>query len=220
MSLFNRQVIFFLNTLCKICRPGVLIFLLLLCFKPCHGDIYSWTDRDGVKHFSNIEPSRAHEFEEFSEVRPVFKGHDFRVLKIYDGDTIKAAGHGLTFKIRLVGIDCPEAGYKGQKGQAYSREAASFLENLLKDNTIAVKSYGTGGYDRQLAEIFIGDRNINLEMIKAGLAEVYQGRLPAGLDSERYVLEESRAKSAGRGMWVQGNTYMSPKLWRKIHPRK
>jgi len=32
-------------------------------------------------------------------------GGEFKVTKVYDGDTVKAEGHDITIKIRLVGID-------------------------------------------------------------------------------------------------------------------
>jgi endonuclease YncB( thermonuclease family) len=43
----------------------------------------------------------------------------------------------------------------------------------VKKDFIAVFAYATG-----LVEVFSDDKNINLEMIKAGLAEVYKGRPP------------------------------------------
>ncbi len=200
------------------------IFILLLIIFSCSflflGNIYFWTDENGIRHFSNIAPARNQNVEEFEESNSVFKGQKFKVIKIYDGDTIKATGLDLHFKIRLVGIDCPETGYGAREDQPFSRKAKQYLEKLLGNQKIAIKSYGTGGYNRQLAEIFVNGRNVNLEMIKAGFAEVYKGRRPKKLDSKTYLREESRAKRAGKGMWAQGNSYISPRQWRKDHPRK
>jgi endonuclease YncB( thermonuclease family) len=36
----------------------------------------------------------------------------FKVTRVYDGDTIKAEGHDITIKVRLVGIDAPETSKK------------------------------------------------------------------------------------------------------------
>ena len=200
----------------------ILICLFLIHFSstPIYGNIYFWTDDNGIRHFSNIAPAQNQRVEEFQESNNVFKGHKFRVLKVYDGDTIKVTGLDLTFKIRLVGIDCPETGYGNKKDQPFSQKAKKYLKNLLGNQKIAIKSYGTGGYNRQLAEVFVNGKNTNLEMIKAGLAEVYKGSRPKNLDSKTYLREESRAKRAGKGVWSQGNSYISPKQWRKDHPRK
>ena len=36
----------------------------------------------------------------------------FKVTRVYDGDTIKAKGHEIEIKVRLVGIDAPETSKK------------------------------------------------------------------------------------------------------------
>ena len=201
-------------------RILICFFLILVFSTSAHGNIYSWTDDNGIRHFSNIAPAQNQRVEEFKESNTVFKGHKFRVLKVYDGDTIKVTGLDLTFKIRLVGIDCPETGYGTREDQPFSQKAKKYLENLLGNQKIAIKNYGTGGYNRQLAEVFVNGKNANLEMIKAGFAEVYKGSRPKKLDSETYLREESRAKRAKKGVWSQGNSYISPRKWRKDHPRK
>jgi endonuclease YncB( thermonuclease family) len=76
---------------------------------------------------------------------------------------------------------------------------------------------GFDGDGRMLGEVFSEDRNINLEMVKAGLAEVYRGTPVAGLDLELYWKAEREAKAAKRGMWVQGDKYVSPGEWRRTH---
>ena len=35
--------------------------------------------------------------------------HQFKVIRVYDGDTIKVEGYGTQAVIRLAGIDAPEA---------------------------------------------------------------------------------------------------------------
>jgi endonuclease YncB( thermonuclease family) len=207
----------FLHVLCILFLSGFL-----------YGNIYFWTDENGIKHFSNIAPPLNGTVEELKESHAVFqklisginKNQLFKVLKVFDGDTIKVAGLDLIFKVRLVGIDSPEIGYKGEKSQPFGQKAKLYLETLLGGRKIAIKSYGIGGYNRQLAEVFVGGKNINLEMIKAGLAEVYAGRQPENLDSRIYLKEELKARRAQKGMWVQGRSYKSPRQWRKEHPRK
>ncbi len=201
-------------------KTSIYLLLIFLCSILFLGNIYFWTDENGIRHFSNIAPVQDQNFEEFDESNSVFKGQKFKVLKVYDGDTIKVTGLDLTFKIRLVGIDCPETEYGKRPGQPFSQKAKLYLKNLLNSKTVSIKSYGTGGYNRQLAEVFVNGKNINLEMIKAGLAEVYKGRRPKSLDSKTYLMEESRAKRAKKGMWNQSKSYVSPKQWRKDHPSK
>ena len=59
-------------------------------------------------------------------------------------------------------------------------------------------------------------KNINLEMLRAGLAAVYHGGRPApGLNLEPFWQGEEVAKKAGHGMWSLGDKYVSPREWRK-----
>ena len=57
---------------------------------------------------------------------------------------------------------------------------------------------------------------MNLEMVKAGLAEVYRGKPAGGLDLGPYWNAEAEAKKAGIGMWSLGDKYISPKAWRQM----
>ena len=58
--------------------------------------------------------------------------------------------------------------------------------------------------------------NVNLEMVKAGLAEVYRGTPASGLDMGPYWKAEEEAKAAKRGMWELGDKYVSPREWRRM----
>lgn len=70
-------------------------------------------------------------------------------------------------------------------------------------------------YNRILGVIFVGDINVNLEMVRMGLAEVYHGRPPRGVDISPYLEAEKAALEAGGGMWVQGDKYVSPRECRR-----
>ena len=57
--------------------------------------------------------------------------------------------------------------------------------------------------------VHVGKKNVNLEMVKAGLAEVYRGKPPKGFDSTPYLSAEAQAQTARRGVWSQEKN-MSP----------
>jgi endonuclease YncB( thermonuclease family) len=108
----------------------------------------------------------------------------FKVNRVYDGDTVKAKGHGIEIKVRLVGIDAPETSRKKREpGQPYSQQAKKYLTEVVLNKTVNIKGYGLGPYNRTLGVIFLSGKDINLEMIKAGLAEVYRGKPPRGFDT-------------------------------------
>lgn len=205
-----------------------LIFIVFSCFS-AQAEIYIWEDSQGVLHFSNVShPDEIKGIKKFSEnsTKPLALRKNqnqetlFQVEKIYDGDSIKVKGHSLSLMIRLVGIDAPETGGRKRTGQPYSRQSGKLLEKLVSGKKVHIKSYGTDNYNRQLAEVFVNNRNINLEMVKAGMAEVYKGKHPAALEISAYKRAESSAKRSYKGIWRQGSRYKSPRQWRREHPRK
>ena len=86
---------------------------------------------------------------------------------------------------------------------------------LNKD--VEIKNYGTDRYNRTLGVVYVDGKNVNLEMVKAGLAEVYRGKPASGFDSGPYWDAEKKAQEAAIGMWSLGGKYVSPRDWRKTH---
>lgn len=204
-----------------------IVFILFLSFFLC-GNMYFWVDESGIRHYTNIAPPSGGNAEEFTEIHRVFEkltsseeSHQkFKVLKVFDGDTILVTAMDLVFSIRLCGIDSPEIGYGDQESQPFGQEAKAYLENLLFSGEVTLKNHGADIYHRQLAEVFADGKNINIEMIKQGLAEVYKGDPPKTLDLQLYLKEEEKAKKAGKGIWRIGKPYKSPRQWRRENPRK
>ena len=144
----------------------------------------------------------------------------FKVIRVYDGDTFKASGHDIDINVRLVGIDTPETSkQKNNPGQPFGEKAKKFLARMVLNKQVFIKGYGLGPYSRILAVVYVDRKNVNLELIKAGLAEVYQGKPPRGFDLSPYLTAEAQAKSQRRGMWSLGNKYISPKDWRKMNKK-
>lgn len=208
----------------------IVLSLLMITLATATGraEIYIWTDGSGIKHFSNVDspPSKTPP-RIVKETRPPPKpkpvtptGQLYNVLTVYDGDSIKVRGSNLTFMVRLAGIDAPETGHKGLQGQPFSQESTRLLKKLVSGKKVTLKSHGTGAYNRQLAEVFTQDGNVNLKLLKAGLAEVYRGKVVKGIDLDRYRQAEAAAKRSYKGIWSLGYRYQSPRAWRKQHPRK
>lgn len=197
------------------------IFVFFLLPINAGASVFMWVDENGIKHFSNIAPPQDMDANRMEETRvQVPEGFPFDVVKTFDGDTIQVAGVGLKFKVRLVGIDSPEMARKDQPHQPFSQEAFQALKTLVHGKSIFLKQYGTGGYNRVLAEVFVINKNINLEMIRLGLAEVYQGRTPPGLDLIPYRKAQAIAREGQKGIWGQGENYQSPGMWRKKNSKK
>lgn len=93
---------------------------------------------------------------------------DGKVVSITDGDTIKVLKDGKQFKIRLASIDCPE------KGQSYGLAATKYTANLVAGKVVKIWTTDTDRYGRTVAFVFVGDKNLNKELLSVGLAWHYQ----------------------------------------------
>lgn len=197
--------------------------LLVLSVSQARCDVYSWTDENGVRHFSNVGSpygEKATQMRESANSAPkISDKSNFLVTKVFDGDTVQVQGQDLEFRVRMVAIDAPETGGSKNKGQPYSQKAKKVLTQLIQGKKVRLKQYGTGRYNRILAEIFSQDININLAMVRQGLAEVYRGRLPENFDPGPYKKAEADVRRRRAGMWSLGKAYKSPKTWRKENPR-
>ena len=140
----------------------------------------------------------------------------FKVVRVYDGDSFKAVGHDIEIKVRLVGIDAPERASRGGGApQPFCEESGKFLASLILGKFVEIQGHGTDRYNRILAVVYIRGLNVNLELLRAGLAETYRGRVPKSLNLAPFMQVEKEAKEGTYGIWRLGNSYISPSVWRK-----
>lgn len=69
-----------------------------------------------------------------------------------------------TIKVRLIGIDCPE------RYQPYSNIARQFLSDAIFGKEVMVVVDSKDQFGRSLGWVFCDDKNLNKELLKAGLA--------------------------------------------------
>ena len=144
---------------------------------------------------------------------------EYKVSRVIDSDTIKlrAANSQTDITIRLAGIDAPETSKgKRQPGQPFSQAATKHLAGLVLNKPVTLQEYGHDRYGRTLAVVYVNGTNVNLEMVRAGLPEVYQGTPANGFDNYPYVTAVYEAREAKRGMSAQGDKYVSPRDWQKM----
>ena len=150
----------------------------------------------------------------------VFAGQ-FKVVWVYDGDTFRAEGYDIEIVVRFLAIDAPEVSYnKGEPSQPFSNQAKQMLMDLILYETVEIEGFGIDSRNRVLAVVSSGSRNIGVEMVRNGLAEVYRGELPDKFNLKDYERAEFHAKTARRGMWSQGDNYTSPREWRERQWRR
>lgn len=133
---------------------------------------------------------------------------------VIDGDSINVGGK----EVRLFGLDAPE--YKqncfDEKNQEYACGLMSraFLLELAHKKQVKCIYAEKDKYDRFLSKCFVGEISINEELVKNGMAVIYNF---TESDEKMDALEEA-AKKQKLGIWR--GAFQMPKEYRKANPRK
>lgn len=143
------------------------------------------------------------------------------VTKVSDGDTIQIATPEQTkLKVRLYGIDAPETVKINNRtrrinkpGQPYGDESWKALESKIMGKRVTLDILDIDKYRRMVGMIYLGNRNINLEMVKEGYAEAYIYYLKEPYKSE-FIKAEQEARAAKKGIWSLP-VYEHPRDFRK-----
>ena len=143
-----------------------------------------------------------------------------RVVKVADGDTITVLDASNTqHKIRFYGIDAPE------KSQAFGQKSKQQLSNYVFGKDVIVKWKFKDKYGRVLGTVFVGGKDINLQMVRDGYAHHYK-RFD---NNPVYAAAEADARQMRRGLWSDPNpispedyrhrgTSATPADWEKRRP--
>ena len=118
------------------------------------------------------------------------------VTEVSDGDTLKLSD-GKTF--RLYGVNAPEV------KEPFFEEAKVFTENLVLGKEISFEqeeNYKVDKFGRTLGYVFIDGVNLNIELVRNGLARVvlYEKRAKIKYQDE-LLSAESEAKKLKMGVW-------------------
>jgi endonuclease YncB( thermonuclease family) len=131
------------------------------------------------------------------------------VLSVGDGDTLAVIESGRKTTIRLACIDAPET-----TQSPYGNQARTALRSLAPvGSSVTVKGGKRDRYGRTIAEIWRGNNNINLELVRRGDAFVYRQYL-IGCDRNAYLSAEKQAEYARRGVWSVSGGITKPWDWR------
>jgi endonuclease YncB( thermonuclease family) len=185
-----------------------------------------------------ITPSYYHKRSLYGYVSTVGDGDNFRLYHTPGG---RLAGWGWlprrrlrhwgpkdwkdnTIHVRIAGVDAPELAHFGNKAQPYGREALDFLKALLLNKYVRVYIYRADQYQRVVASVAywkwgFWKSDVGLEMIKNGMATVYEAKFGSefGGREDVYRQAEADAKRKRLGMWKGGK---APGLIGKIMGQK
>lgn len=109
-----------------------------------------------------------------------------RVCSVHDGDTFRLCSGE---SIRLWGVDAPEI------SQPWGKASRDNLVWMVRGKRVRLDCPGQS-YQRAVCRVMVGRRDINQEMVKAGLA--YDSK---DFSRGRYAAKELIAKRWGLGIW-------------------
>lgn len=115
--------------------------------------------------------------------------------RVIDGDTLEVDGE----KIRLYGIDAPEAGQKcatpGGGTWPCGRDAIFLVERLISGADVHCDNRGSDDFERTLAVCTVGGVELNRALVEAGLAWSFRRY------ANDYDDAEDVAHAGGVGIW-------------------
>jgi endonuclease YncB( thermonuclease family) len=77
----------------------------------------------------------------------------------------------------------------------------------VNNQTVRCSDEGKDRYGRTLGICYVGELDLQAEMVKSGMAVAYLRY------SDRYEQEQNYAKKVKAGMW--GGTFQEPEIWRR-----
>lgn len=126
-----------------------------------------------------------------------------------------------TLMIRLCGVDAPERSHFGNPAQPFSEEALRWLQNYLMGRSVTITPYSIDQYKRVVARAQVwkptGRKDVSAEMLRNGLAVVYESKTGAefGENEQLYRKLEAKAKAKKMGLWSLGRKLVTPGTYKK-----
>ena len=132
--------------------------------------------------------------------------------EVTDGDTIIIND----IRIRFTGSDAPESYFFGKTQTCLNGDGSEWecgnaatqkLKELINNQTVRCTDEGQDRYGRTLGICYVGDMDLQAEMVKSGMAVAYLRY------SDRYEKEQNYAKKVKAGMWA--GEFKQPEVWRR-----
>ena len=128
-----------------------------------------------------------------------------RIVSTGDGNMIKVQRRGQTQTLVLGCIDMPDVTQRTWGKLATDR----FKQLLPIGQTIQWREITRDSYGRTIAEVFISEESINLQLVTEGMAVLY----PKYIDEchtakAEYLLAESEAQQQRIGLWQESKPCM------------
>lgn len=142
------------------------------------------------------------------EASPVLVG---TTINIVDGDTIDIQIDTGPIRVRLHGVDTPE------RGQPWGKESIAALTALVMGKEVGIEPFSQDRYERMIGIVFLGNLNVNLELVKRGHAWAYRQYMRK--EDSALCNFEAAARTYKKGLWASKERPVAPWEWRRKKTR-
>lgn len=122
------------------------------------------------------------------------------VNHVYDGDTVKLADGR---KVRLIGVNTPEIGRRGERSEAFAEEARAALQKIVQGRRLGLRydQERRDRYGRVLAHLYVNsEENVEVQLLERGYGSVLT--VPPNVwNVNCYVAAERRAQDKQHKIW-------------------
>jgi micrococcal nuclease len=131
--------------------------------------------------------------------------YQYTVRHVIDGDTVELSNGDM---VRYIGIDTPEM--RERKGSEWIYNPMPYAEKAKEFNKILVEGKSVrleydvqkkDKYNRILAYVYTGDKMVNAEIVREGLAMIYTYP-PNVRYVEKFLEAQKEARDNKKGLWL------------------
>jgi micrococcal nuclease len=117
---------------------------------------------------------------------------DGKVVSVVDGNTIEILSKdNLRYSVVLAGIDSPES------EQEFGGEARKFVSEMILNKKVTLRITGKDKSGKYLGIVFLGDEDVRIDLLKAGLAWTQEKHPDEELEAYRQWAEKKK-----KGLWA------------------
>ena len=132
---------------------------------------------------------------------------EYVVSFVIDGDTLILDD---SKRVRLIGVDTPETHERDKPPQPWGPQADAFAREFVDRAGGVVRlqfdDERLDKYGRYLAYVWVGEKMLNEELIRAGLGRCLPGYRYSETLKRRFRVAEGEAKSRRLGIWSESSS--------------